>query len=123
MSREQWVGRGLLVALGVDGFVVGLLSVVFLGTHVGSVPVPLSAIVGGLVTGGLVYLAALYTAGPARWAPLVGWVIAVGIGLLGGPGGDVLTVGDWRVLVLIVCGAGFPALLTWTDRLPNPGSS
>ncbi|GAB2647173.1 hypothetical protein GCM10027169_14500 [Gordonia jinhuaensis] len=110
-----------LTMLLVDGFIVGLLSVVFLDVYVGSTPVPLSAVIGGLVNGVLVYLAALFTPDTRlRLLPVAGWVIAAIVALAPGPGGDVLVVGDWRVLLWVVLGVMVPVGMIWSGRLPEP---
>ncbi len=115
------VDRVLLAVLALDGFIVGLLSVAFLNFYVGATPVPVTALLGGLANGVLLWLAAGHTASPARMLPLAGWVIAMGVGLLGGPGGDALLFSDWRTLLLVVLGAGIPVVVSWTGRLPHPG--
>ena len=117
------VDRVLLAVLTLDGFIVGLLSVAFLNVYVGSIPVPATALVGGLANGVLLWLAAGHTDTPARMLPLGGWVIAMGFGLFAGPGGDALLFTDWRTLLLVVLGAGIPVVVSWSGRLPHPLST
>lgn len=116
------VDRALLLALTVDGFIVGLLSVVFLNIYIGAVPFPISAVVCGAANGVLVWLAARHTASTARMLPLIGWLIAMGVGLQGGPGGDALLYADWRTLLLVILSVGVPVGLAWSGRLPSPSA-
>ncbi|WP_045823468.1 hypothetical protein [Williamsia herbipolensis] len=110
--------RLLLGALAVDGFVVGLLSLAFVNSYVGSVPMPITAVIGGAVNGLLIWLASGLDSGSLRYLPLAGWLLAVAVGLLGGPGGDALLFGDWRTLLLVAVGVGVPVVLSWSGRLP-----
>ncbi len=112
------VDHVLLAVLTGDGFIVGLLSIAFLNVHVGVVPVPVTALLGGLANAVLLWLAAGHTGSSARMLPLAGWVIAMGVGLFGGPGGDALLFTDWRTLLLVLLGAGIPAVVSWSGRLP-----
>ncbi|MGJ0120527.1 facilitated glucose transporter [Williamsia sp. MIQD14] len=118
MSTVDTRDRLLLGALAVDGFVVGLLSLAFVNSYVGSVPMPITAVVGGAVNGLLIWLAAGLGTGSLRFLPLAGWLLAVAVGLLGGPGGDALLFGDWRTLLLVAVGVGIPVVLSWSGRLP-----
>jgi hypothetical protein len=49
-------------------------------------------------------------------APLLVWVLCVGIFGLSGPGGDQVLVPDWRALLLIVGGALPAALMVGGPR-------
>ncbi|MGU3293762.1 facilitated glucose transporter [Williamsia sp. M5A3_1d] len=118
MSIVDTRDRLLLGVLAVDGFVVGLLSLAFVNSYVGSVPMPVTAVVGGAINGLLIWLAAGLGGGSLRFLPLAGWLLAVAIGLLGGPGGDALLFGDWRTLLLVGVGVGVPVVLSWSGRLP-----
>lgn len=118
--------RALLTLLIIDGFVVGVLSVAFAYLRFGGIAVPVAAIAAGLVNGVLLWLAAGYTDSPLRWGPMLAWLVALVIGSLPGPGGDVVLVPDGALLLptalLILIGAGIPAALAWSGRLPTPGS-
>ena len=118
--------RALLTLLIIDGFVVGVLSVAFAYLRLGGIAVPVAAIAAGLVNGVLLWLAAGYTDSPLRWGPMLAWLVALVIGSLPGPGGDVVLVPDGALLLptalLILIGAGIPAALAWSGRLPTPGS-
>lgn len=114
----RWSDRLVLSALAVDGLIVGVVSVAFLTAHAGSVPVPITALLGAVLTAGLLRIASDVTAGPARYGPLLGWVLPVLAGLVGGPGGDVLLVPDWRTLLLVVVGLAVPVITSWVWRGP-----
>ncbi|GAA2067041.1 facilitated glucose transporter [Williamsia deligens] len=111
--------RAVLAALAFDGLVVGVLCVAFLNIYSGSVPVPVTAVVGGVLVAWFVRIATTITAGSVRYAPLIAWLVPVCAGLLGGPGGDVLLYADWRTLLLVVVGVGAPVITSWVWRGPG----
>jgi hypothetical protein len=110
--------RLVLLALTVDGLIVGVLSVAFLNVYTGTVPVPVTAVVGAILLAAFVRIATDLTASPVRYGPLLAWLVPVFAGLLGGPGGDVMLYADWRTLLLVVLGVGAPVVTSWVWRGP-----
>jgi 4-amino-4-deoxy-L-arabinose transferase-like glycosyltransferase len=101
-----------------DGFLSGILSVFFLPAYLGSVQFPISALLGGIANVALI-LAARKVAERSIWvaSPLIGWFAAVVLCMLGGPGGDVLLLADWRTMLLIIAGAGPAGVLLFMFRM------
>ncbi|QTI67861.1 facilitated glucose transporter [Gordonia sp. L191] len=116
--------RFLLAMLIVDGVVVGLGSVAFCYLRFWGQPVPVVALVAGLVNAILLWLAARTTESPLRFAPLAAWVLVLLVAAFTGPGGDVvLYLGGTTVpatLMLVLFGLGIPVALIWSGRLPRP---
>lgn len=106
--------RLLLLILLVDSVVLALVELLFLPIRldghllpaVGAIPVPFTALVAGVTMPWLVSLAARISASTSvAAAPLLVWLLTLGVFGLAGPGGDrVLTI-DWRSLLLFACGA------------------
>ena len=100
----------LLGLLAVDGVLSALMAVFFLPVHLGSVWIPISALLSGLLNAALVWAAQQLPA-PLRWAalPLWTWLATVGVFTLGGPGDDIVFSGpgvmEYGLLVLLVLGA------------------
>jgi hypothetical protein len=95
---------GLLV---LDGVLVGGLGLVFTPLYLGGVPVPLGVLLSVLVLPWLVFRAGEIDVRPSRaGAPLLGWVLTVGVLGLAGPGGDVMLPATWQSLLLAVGGIG-----------------
>lgn len=108
--------RFLLVLLGIDGAISAVAGALLLPIRVGTVPLPVSALVSGLLNAALVWGAAQCTDSPRLAAlPLWTWLAAVAALTLGGPGGDVVFGGSgllgYSVLILLVLGALPPALV------------
>ncbi len=106
----------LLVLLGIDGVISALAGALLLPVRLGGVPLPVSALVSGLLNAALVWAAAQFTDSPRLAAlPLWTWLATVAVLTLGGPGGDVVFGGSgllgYSVLILLVLGALPPVLL------------
>lgn len=118
------VDRFLLALLVVDGFVVGLLSVAFAYLRVGGVAFPVAAVLAGVVNCVLLWLTAAISDGPARYLPLLAWLLALVVGALPGPGGDMVLSPDGALMLptlgLLAIGAGLPFVLVRSGRLPAP---
>lgn len=110
---------GVLVLTVLGGAVCAVGATLYLNLYIGAVPFPVSAVVfGGLLAwisvaarrlGGQTWCAAL---------PVIGFTLMVIVFLSGGPGSSVMYY-DWRLLFLLVCGIGMPALagyLASSDR-------
>lgn len=112
------VSRATLAVLIFDGFLCGVLSVFFLTTYLGPVPFPASALLAGIANVMLLFAARKVADTPlAVGAPLMGWGAGVLLCMLGGPGGDVLLLADWRTALLLVGGLAPPGFLLFTWRL------
>lgn len=103
-------GRVVLAILAFDGVLSALAGALLLPVRLATVPVPLSALLSGLLNAALVWAASHYTTS-ARLAalPLWTWLATIAVLTLGGPGGDVVFGGSgilgYAVLVLLVLGA------------------
>jgi hypothetical protein len=107
------VNRALLALLVLDGALLGAFGLAFTPLHHGPIPMPMGALLSMLVLPWLVARAGEVDPRPAvAGAPLVAWVLVVGVVGLAGPGGDVLLPATWQSLLLVVGGlaAGFWAL-------------
>lgn len=93
-----------------------LAGALLLPVRIGGVPVPLSAVLSGLLNAALVWAASQHT-GSTRLAalPLWTWLATVAVLTFGGPGGDIVFGGrgpfGYSALILLVCGALPPVLL------------
>lgn len=106
----------VLTLLAIDGVLCAIAAALFLPLRIGAVPFPISAVIAGVVNSALVWAALHWTASPRVAAiPLWTWLATVTILILGGPGDDVVFDGvgvlEYGALLLIVAGAGPPALL------------
>lgn len=99
------VDRLVLALLVFDGFLTALLAVLFLPVRVGSVPLPVGALLAAVVNVLLVCGARTVTdrLGRVSW-PLIAWFVGFLLCMVGGPGGDGLLLADWRTLLLLVAG-------------------
>ena len=88
-----------------------------------NVPVPASALV-ALVTMPWLSRAAsdLSPRGLVSAAPLLVWLLVIGVFGLAGPGGDMVLIPDWRTLLLLAAGA-FPAAMVLGSRVGVPTDS
>lgn len=111
----------VLALLAVDGVLCAVSAALLLPAHIGAVPFPLSALVGGLVNAGLVWVALRCTTSLRLAAlPLWTWLLTVALMTFGGPGDDLIFadrgVLAYGVLLLIVLGSAPPAWLLWRRR-------
>jgi hypothetical protein len=112
MTVRSWL---MLVVLVLDAVVLAVLELIFLPLRfdgyllpdvLGGVSVPVSALVAALTTPWLVSVAGKISPRMAvASAPLLGWIVAVAVFGMFGPGGDLVLVSDWRSLLLFACGA------------------
>ncbi len=109
----------ILGLLAFDGVLSAVAGVLLLPLFIGTIPLPISALVSGVVNAGLVWAALQWTTSP-RLAALPLWAFLLTIlGLtFGGPGGDMMFDGLTSALVMILFGAAPPAYLLW--RRTNP---
>lgn len=88
-----------------DSALLALLELFFLPLYVGSVPVPVTALVAAVTLPVLVHAASrLYPTTLGASAPILVWLVFVlGVGFLG-PGGDIVLPPTWKALLLLACG-------------------
>jgi hypothetical protein len=121
-ARDRWF-LALLVA---DAVVLAVVELLFLPLafdgHVlpyilGGLPLPLMPLLAA-VTMPLLVTAAVRLSPrlTVASAPLVAWVLAVGVFGLAGPGGDIVLPADWRALLLFACGL-FPSVVALGRRV------
>jgi hypothetical protein len=102
----------VLAVLTFNGVLSAVLGAFFLPLRLGTVAVPISGLLSGLLNAALVWVALQWAPGP-RWAaaPLWAWLATV-LGLtLGGPGGDIVLSGSGLLLaapILLVLLGGAP---------------
>lgn len=111
----------VLLLLAVDGVLSALAGALLLPFYLNSTPLPLSALVSGLVNAALVWAAEAWTTSPRTAAvPLWTWLSTVAVLSLGGPGGDVVLGGAgpmaYGPLLLIVFGVLPPMLVLLRRR-------
>ena len=115
----------VLVLLGMNGVLSALMAVFFLPLRIGGVPVPISAVLSGVVNALLVAVALQWTDN-ARVAavPVWTWLLTALAFSFGGPGGDIVFGGigimEFAPLLLLTLGA-LPAAWLLTRRPPPPG--
>lgn len=108
----------VLALLAVDGVLSAVAAALFLPSYIGSIPLPLSALVSGLVNAALVWAAGVWTTS-ARVAalPLWTWLLTVAVISMGGPGDDVILGGRGPMayggLLLIALGVAPPVWVLW----------
>ena len=105
------IKASIVGALVLDGFRCAVTAVLFLPLFLGSTPFPVSGVLAGIVNVILVRVAFSVTHSVSRASlPVAGFFVGLVLAMLGGPGGDVLVVADWRTLVL-VAGGLLPAVV------------
>ena len=113
-DRSRALRVVVLALLTVDGVISALLAAFFLPFYIGPVPIPLSAVVSGLLNAVLVWAAMQWTSSPRVAAlPLWAWLLTVAGLTLPGPGDDIVFSAQWSLVVLIVLGALAPAVLLY----------
>lgn len=108
----------ILVALIIDGFLNALLAVLFLPMYLGSIQMPVSGVLAGIVNVVLVRVAFTLSHSVSRSAlPVAAFGVGLVVAMIGGPGGDVLVVADWRTLVLVAGGLLPPVVQLFSMRV------
>jgi hypothetical protein len=108
----------VLAVLTLDGVLSSIGGAFLLPLYLGSIPVPVSGLISGIVNAALVW-AALQWAHTPRLAALPLWAwLATALGLtLGGPGGDIVLSGTGIMqlapILFVVLGGGPPAYVLW----------
>ncbi|TPG35988.1 hypothetical protein [Mycolicibacterium hodleri] len=108
----------VLAALTLDGVLSAIAGALLLPLYVGAIPVPISAVISGLVNAALVWAALQWAPTPRLAAlPLWAWLATALALTLGGPGGDIVLSGagimQMAPVVFIVLGGAPPAYLLW----------
>jgi hypothetical protein len=95
----------LLALLLLDAALLAAAELLYLTTHIGPVPVPLTALVAVVTMPWLVREAAdLGDAPIVAVSPLLVWLATIGVLAFAGPGQDVLFPDGWRPLLLLAGG-------------------
>ncbi|MDZ4235730.1 MAG: hypothetical protein U1C73_18655 [Dietzia sp.] len=115
----------VLGILAVDGVLSALMAVFFLPVRIGSVPVPISALLSGILNALLVWVALKWTDNPVVAAlPMWTWLATVLVFSVSGPGDNIVFGGvgimEFAPLLLLTLGA-LPAAWLLTRRPPSPG--
>ena len=108
----------VLALLAVDGVLSAIAGALLLPCYIGSIPLPVSALISGLVNAALVWAAGRWTSSPRMAAlPLWTWLLTVAVVSVGGPGGDVILDGRgvlaYGALLLLVLGVAPPVWVLW----------
>lgn len=117
-SRARWaavataaLGPALIVVLIVDAVITLALEVLYLPFYIGSVGVPVAALIAAPVNVALVWAAATVTTRlTVLFLPVGAWLAAFLVAASRGPGGDVPLRSDLPTLLLFVCGAVAPLI-------------
>jgi hypothetical protein len=113
VPRQGVRNPGLFALLVLDGLLLGAVGLVLTPMYAGSVPTPIGAVLSMAVLPWLVLRAGELDPRPGfAGAPVVAWLLVVGVLGFGGPGGDVLLPATWQSLLLVFGGlfAGLLAL-------------
>jgi hypothetical protein len=101
-SRRDWVWLG---ALTMDAVLLAIVELFFLPLRFGVVEFPITALLAALTTPLLVAWAGAAASTPlVAGLPLWAWLLTIAVFGIGGPGGDIVLLADWRSLLLL--GAG-----------------
>jgi hypothetical protein len=105
--------------LGVDGVLSALMAVFFLPLRIGPVPLPISALLSGVVNALLVWVALQWTPNTRLAAlPLWTWLLTILLFTFGGPGDDIVFGGpgimEFAPVLLIALGALPGAWVLWS---------
>jgi hypothetical protein len=97
----------LFALLVVDAVLLGAFGLIFTPLYAGAVPLPLGALLSALVLPWLVLRCGELSRTPrAAGAPVLAWLVTIGVLGLVSPGGDVMLPQTWQSLLLIVSGLG-----------------
>jgi hypothetical protein len=104
--------------LAVDGVLSAVAGALLMPFYIGALPVPISAVLSGLLNATLVWAALRWTQSPRVAAlPLWTWLITVAAMTLGLPNDDIILGGQgimaYGALILIVLGVVPPAWVLW----------
>ncbi|HPX35990.1 MAG TPA: hypothetical protein PLH92_11590 [Mycobacterium sp.] len=102
--------RVVLGLLALDGVLSAVAGALLLPLYLGRIPLPVSALICGLLNVALVWAAGHWTASKRLAAlPLWTWLATVAVFTLGGPGGDVVFGGSgvmaYSAIIFLLLGA------------------
>lgn len=104
-DRNRLLDRLLFLMLALDAILLAVLELLFLPVRIGALPFPVTALVAAVTLPWLVAMAGSVFRRPlVAGTPLWVWLLTVAVFGVGGPGGDVVLLTDWRTLLLL--GAG-----------------
>lgn len=90
-QHSDWMSGVVLTLLAVDGVLSAIAGALLLPLYVGLIPLPVSAVLSGLLNAALVWAAGHWTDSKRLAAlPLWTWLATVAVFTLGGPGGDIV---------------------------------
>ena len=90
-QHSDWVSGLVLTLLAIDGVLSAIAGALLLPLYVGRIPLPVSAVLSGLLNAALVWAAGHWTDSKRLAAlPLWTWLATVAVFTLGGPGGDIV---------------------------------
>jgi hypothetical protein len=120
----DWQRVAILTILALDGVLSAVVGALLLPIYAGSIPIPISALISGLVNAALVWAALEWTSAPRVAAlPLWAWLVTVAALTLGGPGGDIVFGGagvmEFGPLIFVAIGAAPPGYLLWRHVRPR----
>jgi hypothetical protein len=123
-SAPGWKRGVILAVLAFDGVLSAVVGALLLPIYVGAIPVPISALISGLVNAALVWAALQWTSAPRVAAlPVWAWLLTVGALTLGGPGDDIVFGGagvmQFAPLIFVAVGAAPPVYLLWRHLRPR----
>jgi hypothetical protein len=118
--RSPWP-RVVLGLLAVDGVLSAIMGAFLLPLRVGPVPLPVGAVLSGLLNLALVWAASYWTQdGRLAGLPLWTWMATVAVLSLRGPGGDIVFGGPgimgFALILLMILGALPAAVLLRRKR-------
>ncbi|ALG84122.1 hypothetical protein [Gordonia phthalatica] len=113
MTRVDRLEFAVLV---VGSVLLGILTAAFLMVRVGSFPFPITAVIACAVNLLIYRIAAAYTESAWQFAPLGAWTLVTVLAMLPVFGNGSLITG-WRLLLLLILGAGVPAYYASNARL------
>lgn len=97
----------MLLLLTIDGVLSALAGALFLPSYIGAVPLPVSALLSGLVNAALAWAAVQWTSTRIlAAAPLLAFLATVVVLTFGGPGGDVVFAGTMSGLLRLLLFVG-----------------
>ncbi|MEV3964072.1 hypothetical protein AB0M34_24820 [Nocardia sp. NPDC050193] len=128
--RARWtalatavLGPVLIAVLIVNAVITLALEVLYLPFYIGSVAVPMVALIAAPVNVALVWAAATVSTRPTvLFLPIAAWLGAFLVAASRGPGGDVPLRSDLPTLLLFLCGAVAPLIYLYVaaNRTKRP---
>ncbi|ASO18507.1 hypothetical protein FHR81_002915 [Actinoalloteichus hoggarensis] len=118
-----WADRVIFAVLLVDAVVIALIGMFFLPLYVGTLQMPVTALLTAVANLWLVREAArLSPRLPVVVAPLGVWLAVVVVFAMVRPGGDVVLVDDWRSFLLLAAGSLPAAMAVGTLLARGPAA-